>query len=138
MRGIEVGIDDLLQRRADDRLRLIPLRDDNAFEAVAQLPPDADRRVELSIRLDESGIAIDVSDSGPGVDPALGMAIFDEGVSSKSTNGRPRGLGLSLVRHAVLRRGGVIDVVNDGGAVFRVRLPAAATLKVAAAASAQQ
>jgi two-component system, CitB family, sensor kinase len=98
---------------------------DNAFDAVAQQPPDRQRRVDLSIHADGSGIAIDVRDSGPGIDPGLGTAIFDKGVTSKSANGSPRGLGLTLVRHAVERRGGVIDFVNDGGAVFRVRLPAA-------------
>jgi two-component system CitB family sensor kinase len=98
---------------------------DNAFDAVAQQPPDRQRRVDLSIHADGSGIAIDVRDSGPGIDPGVGTAIFDKGVTSKSANGSPRGLGLTLVRHAVERRGGVIDFVNDGGAVFRVRLPAA-------------
>jgi two-component system CitB family sensor kinase len=98
---------------------------DNAFDAVAQQPPDRQRRVDLSIHADSSGIAIDVRDSGPGIDPGLGTAIFDKGVTSKSANGSPRGLGLTLVRHAVERRGGVIDFVNDGGTVFRVRLPAA-------------
>jgi two-component system, CitB family, sensor kinase len=97
---------------------------DNAFDAVAQLPPGRERRVDLSIRADDSGIAIEVRDSGPGIDSNLGTAIFDKGVTSKSTDGSARGLGLALVRHAVERRGGVIDFVNDGGAVFRVRLPA--------------
>jgi two-component system CitB family sensor kinase len=97
---------------------------DNAFEAVAALPPPAPRRVEVRMRIEASTLELDVRDSGPGIDPSLGAAIFDEGVTSKSANGqRQRGLGLSLVRRAVQRRGGVIDVSNDGGAVFRVRLP---------------
>jgi two-component system CitB family sensor kinase len=98
---------------------------DNAFDAVAQQAPNHERRVDLSIHADGSGIAIDVRDSGPGIDPGLGTTIFDKGITNKSGNGSPRGLGLTLVRHAVGRRGGVIDFVNDGGAVFRVRLPAA-------------
>ncbi|HEV7678854.1 MAG TPA: sensor histidine kinase [Candidatus Dormibacteraeota bacterium] len=111
---------------------------DNAFDAVAALPHNAVRSVQLSMRIEANLLAIDVRDSGAGIDPALGAAIFDEGVTSKSANGRQRGLGLSLVRHAVQRRGGVIDVVNDGGALFRVRLPlpaapAAAEAEVAAA-----
>jgi two-component system CitB family sensor kinase len=100
---------------------------DNAFDAVTALPATTPHRVELSMRIEGNTLAIDVRDSGPGIDPALGAAIFDEGVTSKSANGRQRGLGLALVRHAVQRRGGVIDVVNDGGAVFRVRLPIAVT-----------
>jgi two-component system CitB family sensor kinase len=96
---------------------------DNAFDAVSALPAAALRRVDLSMRIEGSTLAIDVRDSGPGIDPSLGLAIFDEGVSSKSGPGRERGLGLALVRHVVQRRGGVIDVVNEAGALFRVRLP---------------
>jgi two-component system, CitB family, sensor kinase len=96
---------------------------DNAFDAVSALPPGAPRTVELTMFVDRATLVIDVRDSGPGVDPTLGAAIFDEGVSSKTASDRQRGLGLALVRQAVQRRGGVIDVVNEGGAVFRVRLP---------------
>jgi two-component system CitB family sensor kinase len=96
---------------------------DNAFDAVSALPHTAERRVDLSMRMQGTTLAVDVRDSGPGIDPSLGAAIFDEGVTSKTASGRQRGLGLSLVRHAVQRRGGVVDVVSDGGALFRVRLP---------------
>jgi sensor histidine kinase regulating citrate/malate metabolism len=75
------------------------------------------------MRMDGSDLVVEVRDSGPGVDPSLGMAIFDDGVTSKTASDRQRGLGLALVRQAVRRRGGSISVVNDGGAVFCVRLP---------------
>lgn len=96
---------------------------DNAFDAVSSVPAGRPRVVELMMRVAGETLMIDVRDSGPGVDPALGAAIFTEGVSSKAAAGRQRGLGLALVRQAVERRGGVVDVVNDAGAVFRVRLP---------------
>ena len=96
---------------------------DNALEAVAELPTDAERHVDVVLRTDDAGMVIEVRDSGPGVDPALGAAIFDAGVSSKENGGRHRGIGLALVRQAVERRGGVIDVASEGGAVFRVLLP---------------
>jgi two-component system CitB family sensor kinase len=96
---------------------------DNAFDAVSSLPATARRRVDVSMRVEAATLAIDVRDSGPGIDPGLGTAIFDAGVSSKSGPGGERGLGLTLVRHAVQRRGGTIDVVSEGGALFRVRLP---------------
>ena len=96
---------------------------DNALDAVAALPPSAARRVAVRLRSDATGMVIEVCDTGPGIDPALGAAIFDPGVSSKSNAARPRGLGLALVRQAVDRRGGVIDVDGSDGTVFRVLLP---------------
>ena len=129
-RGIDFRVAEDTRATADlgdnrDLVTIVGNLLDNAFDAVAQLPPDRQRRVDLSIQADASGIAIDGRDSGPGIDPELGTAIFDKGVTSKSTNGRLRGLGLTLVRHAVERRGGLVDFVSDGGALFRVRLPAA-------------
>ena len=51
-------------------------------------------------------------------------AIFMDGVTTKSsTTGARRGLGLALVRQVVERRGGMISVGHDGGAVFTAVLP---------------
>ncbi len=97
---------------------------DNAFDAVSHPQVAGRRRVDVTILAEPPALRIDVGDSGPGIDPALGTAIFDAGVTSKDPSGTRRGLGLTLVRQAVERRGGVIDVATDhDGAVFRVRLP---------------
>jgi signal transduction histidine kinase len=54
----------------------------------------------------------------------LDSQIFQEGFSTKSGPGRKRrGFGLALVRQVVHRHGGEVSVVNDGGALFTVRLP---------------
>jgi two-component system CitB family sensor kinase len=51
-------------------------------------------------------------------------AIFMDGVTTKSsTTGARRGLGLALVRQVVERRGGMISVGHDAGAVFTAVLP---------------
>src|SRR5688500_17314883 len=65
-----------------------------------------------------------VADSGPGLGPDAAAHAFERGWSTKSTD-RPmgRGIGLALVAQAVHRLGGSIDVANEVGAVFAVRLP---------------
>jgi two-component system CitB family sensor kinase len=51
-------------------------------------------------------------------------AIFTDGFTSKSSpTGARRGLGLALVRQITERRGGMVSVGQDGGAVFTAVLP---------------
>lgn len=92
---------------------------DNAMDAAGSAG-----WVEVTIRSDPDGTLIEVHDSGPGIDVTAGDELFRDGYSTKAagTSGG-RGLGLALVRQTVQRHGGTIDVRNDGGAVFNVRLP---------------
>jgi two-component system CitB family sensor kinase len=84
----------------------------------------AARRVELTLVAAEDGLLIRVRDSGPGVPQDLRESIFMDGVTTKSSaTGARRGLGLALVRQVVERRGGMISVGHDGGAVFTAVLP---------------
>jgi len=67
---------------------------------------------------------IRVRDSGPGVPDGMREAIFTDGFTSKpSPTGARRGLGLALVRQITERRGGMVSVGRDGGAVFTAVLP---------------
>ncbi|WP_307843402.1 sensor histidine kinase [Arthrobacter sp. MSA 4-2] len=101
---------------------------DNAFDAAA---PSERRRVRLSLShpgAGRAGVGIVVQDSGPGLTDAERSRIFDLGFSTKDPAARSRGIGLALVRQAVLRLGGTLEVDNDvdhdGGARFSVFLPA--------------
>jgi two-component system CitB family sensor kinase len=96
---------------------------------VAGAPtPDGSRWV----RLEAGTLAVDgveeleivVADSGPGLGPDAAAHAFERGWTTKPTD-RPlgRGIGLALVAQAVHRLGGSIDVANEVGAVFSVRLP---------------
>jgi two-component system, CitB family, sensor kinase len=95
---------------------------DNAVDAALAAP--APRRVTVTVRQDEAELLVRVADTGPGLDPAGLEQVFTRGWSTKPT-GRPhgRGLGLALVRQVVTRHDGNIQVANDGGAVFTIRLP---------------
>jgi two-component system, CitB family, sensor kinase len=95
---------------------------DNAVDAALAAP--APRRVTVTVRQDEAELLVRVADTGPGLDPAGLEQVFTRGWSTKPT-GRPqgRGLGLALVRQVVTRHDGSIQVANDGGAVFTIRLP---------------
>jgi signal transduction histidine kinase len=84
------------------------------------------------VRLEAGTLAVDgveeleivVADSGPGLGPDAAAHAFERGWTTKPTD-RPlgRGIGLALVAQAVHRLGGSIDVGNEVGAVFSVRLP---------------
>ena len=95
---------------------------DNAIEA-ATLGPQP-RWVELTVVAADADLLVRVRDSGPGVPAHLRDAIFKDGVTTKSSRtGARRGIGLALVRQVVERRGGMISVGHDDGAVFTAVLP---------------
>jgi sensor histidine kinase regulating citrate/malate metabolism len=70
-------------------------------------------------------LVLRVSDTGAGVDPAHAEAVFERGFSTKPAGPGGRGLGLALVRQAVMRHEGTLSVAEaaGGGAEFEVRLP---------------
>jgi len=99
---------------------------DNAIEATAQAAtqPGEPRWVELTVISAGDGLMIRVRDSGPGVPEEMREAIFTDGFTSKSSpTGVRRGLGLALVRQITERRGGMVSVGQDRGAVFTAVLP---------------
>ena len=126
-RGIELRVSDdtVMTRSALDSEDLITLLGnliDNALDAAAS--SSHDRWVSVSVTEQQGELVIRVHDSGPGVLESLNGQIFQEGFSTKSGPGRKRrGFGLALVRQVARRNGGDASVVNDGGAVFTVRLP---------------
>jgi signal transduction histidine kinase len=91
-------------------------------------------RVVLRARRDESaskGVVIEVSDTGPGIEPTFLPHIFERFRQADSSATRKHGglgLGLAIVRHLTELHGGVVHAASDGhgaGATFVVRLPPA-------------
>jgi signal transduction histidine kinase len=95
----------------------------NALEAVAELP-ESRRRVSVGVEKTAGRVTLVVRDRGAGITPEQMPRLFDSFFSTKSTG---MGLGLSIVRTLVEAHGGRVTAENgvDGGAVFRVELPAA-------------
>jgi two-component system CitB family sensor kinase len=93
---------------------------DNAIDAAA-----ASRDAEVTVRLtDGDGIALVVSDTGPGIPAGCADSIFMDGYSTKpQTHTLRRGLGLAIVHRLVQRLNGRIEVTEGAGAVFTVELP---------------
>lgn len=102
---------------------------DNAIDASAGSEP---AKVSVTVRRASDELWVRVADSGPGLDAAGSENAFRRGWSTKK--GDPvvgRGLGLALVGQAVRRARGSIEVSNEGGAVFTVRLPVPKPLPIA-------
>ncbi len=100
---------------------------DNAEKYSRDVP---DRSISVDVTPDEGGVAITVSDRGPGVAEELVREprAFRRGASDASSAGAPAGLGLGLflVHRIVQGHGGAIRALSaeGGGASVRVFLPA--------------
>ncbi len=94
----------------------------NGLEAAST--STADRAVVIHTETNADGVEVTVHDSGPGLSASVHPRLFDPFFSTK-TGGL--GLGLVIVRSIVERHNGRVRAENHslGGALFRVRLPAA-------------
>jgi two-component system, CitB family, sensor kinase len=130
-RGVELRLadDSLLDGELRDPRALLTVLGnliDNALDAAREGPADA-RFVEVGLRmLDDGQLLVRVGDSGPGIAAGERERIFEPGYSTKPApaGAGARGVGLSLVKRLVERRGGSISVrdAEHGGALFEVRL----------------
>jgi two-component system C4-dicarboxylate transport sensor histidine kinase DctB len=102
----------------------------NAADAVEGLD---DRRIVLTARREEDQVIVEVYDRGPGVPAAIAERIFDPFFTTKGV-GKGLGLGLSISYNIIKDFGGNLSVGNhaDGGAVFRIVLDIAASVRAAA------
>jgi two-component system sensor kinase FixL len=96
----------------------------NAMEAMRESP-----RRELVVRTRSDGrnhVAIEVTDTGPGIPEDIAARLFHAFVTSKA-NGM--GIGLSISKRIIEAHGGTLSAENNagGGATFRIELPVAGT-----------
>jgi signal transduction histidine kinase/CheY-like chemotaxis protein len=96
----------------------------NAQDALAEVPADR-RRIRLRVRDADGMVRLTVSDTGPGIAPAVLGRLFQP--FSTSRGGAHLGVGLASSRTALQEFGGQIEAHNApiGGAVFEVSLVAA-------------
>ncbi len=126
-RGVELRVsDDTVMTRStldsDDLITLLGNLIDNALDAAATAA--GERWVSVSVNEHDEELVIRVHDSGAGIPTGIDGQIFQEGFSTKvGSNRKRRGFGLALVRQVAQRNGGEVSVINDGGALFTVRIP---------------
>jgi two-component system phosphate regulon sensor histidine kinase PhoR len=87
-------------------------------------------RIEINLKKAESGIAIEIADTGIGIPEEDQDRVFERFYvvdKSRSRKLGGTGLGLSIVKHIVLQHGGKIDLRSTPGvgSKFRVYLPSA-------------
>lgn len=107
-----------------DAARLVQVLVNVLDNAARHTPPGTTVRVGVTqIR---SAVRIEISDEGPGIDPADRERVFDR-FQRFSPSGAPTGgtgIGLAIARWATLIHGGTIEVTDGGvGATFRITLP---------------
>ncbi len=90
---------------------------------------DPGGRVAVSVRREGGLVAIDVTDSGVGIDPAFLPYVFDRFRQADASSSRRHGglgLGLAIARQLVELQGGTITVASPGagrGSTFTLHLP---------------
>jgi two-component system sensor histidine kinase BaeS len=91
--------------------------------ALRHTPSGGSITVDARRDADTAAVAIEVRDTGSGIDPSLLPHVFDR--FAKSADSRGSGLGLAIARGLVEAHGGSIDVESapSRGTTFRIRLP---------------
>jgi signal transduction histidine kinase len=80
-------------------------------------------RLTARARRAADGVAIEIQDTGPGMDGETAARVFEPFFTTKA-NGT--GLGIAIVRQAAEAHGGAVEVESTPGqgAIFRIKLPA--------------
>jgi signal transduction histidine kinase len=123
--GVERHLDlpvDLPPVRADvELLRQAVL---NLCVNAIQAMQEAGKRGSLTVRAraEGGGVAVEVSDDGPGMDADNLKHVFEPFFTTKAAG---TGLGLAIVRQAAEAHGGQVEVESERGrgATFRIRIP---------------
>lgn len=85
--------------------------------------------IHVDVRVSDAQAILEVSDTGPGIDPERGAHIFDRFYRAEPDGGRTGlGLGLSISKWAVEANRGTIGWAPrpGGGSIFHIALPRAA------------
>lgn len=106
-----------------DRIALEQVVFNLARNAVDAATDSAERWVRITSDLVETGIVVEIADSGPGVPENIRARLFEPFVTGKPDG---TGLGLALCQRLIDRVGGELTLVEGRGkTVFRLWLPGA-------------
>ncbi|KAI9463085.1 histidine kinase-like ATPase [Russula earlei] len=94
----------------------------NAIEALEDHKV-IDPSIDITTAVEESGktTTVIIRDNGPGIPVSIFKTLFEPFVTEQKNKGT--GLGLAIVKQYVMAHGGNIEVENNNGAVFTIRLP---------------
>jgi signal transduction histidine kinase/ActR/RegA family two-component response regulator len=135
---VEVGLDPTVSMVSADPVRIAQVVSNLLSNAVKFTP--AGGRVDVRIEAEDGDVKLTVRDTGVGVAPEFLPFVFDRFRQADTSTTRKYtglGLGLAIVRHLVQLHGGSVEATSRGvgqGAMFTVRLPAAADTRAEAAA----
>lgn len=109
---------------AVDRDQVLSLLTNLLYNAIDATPPGGEVGVRAEPR-PGGGLAVVVTDTGVGIDPAVADVLFTPFVTTKPTG---TGLGLTVARRVARDHGGTLEAANGpaGGACFTLTLPAGA------------
>lgn len=95
----------------------------NLIENAMEANPGSKVEMKINIKTDFGGIILDIFNSGKSLPEEQRIKIFDPYYSTKN-NHKNMGLGLSIVKFAILEQGGVIECVEETqGVRFRIQFP---------------
>ena len=102
----------------------------NANQAIASDAPSG--RIWVTAKRLREGVAVSITDSGPGMTEELAGHVFEPFFTTKG-EGEGTGLGLSICQGIVKEHGGriTLDTKPGGGATFTVELPGSARAPLA-------
>lgn len=95
---------------------------ENAAQALAETPPEREKRIAVRTALVDRNLIVVVEDTGPGIKPENLSRIFEPLFSTKTFG---TGLGLPTVKQIVNQHDGIIDVASEigSGTCVTVKLP---------------
>jgi signal transduction histidine kinase len=122
--SLKLSLDEPLPSVLADRVQMQRVLVNILVNAIESLRETTDRPRLVAIRsaLEGQNVLLQVSDTGPGIEPGQSEHIFDAFYTTKATG---TGLGLSLCRSIVEDHGGVLwaSQAEPHGATFHLRLP---------------
>ena len=121
--AVRVDLPDAPVPVSADRDQMLSLLTNLLFNAIDAAPSAGHAGVCVAVGSGGS-MKVEVTDTGPGIDPAVADRLFTPFVTTKATG---TGLGLTVARRVARDHGGTLTAANrpEGGARFTLTLPAA-------------
>lgn len=98
---------------AGDLVKVVGNLLENAIEAINARSDNGDRDIVMQLTENDEGLLIVVSDTGVGISPENLERIYEQGFSTKASEGR--GTGMTLIKEVVTRCEGNIEVESEPG-----------------------